>query len=210
MSELDIINDKFGFSFPKDLDKFIKLVEESNSINQLVRSTGITKAYLKFLLQKYNLSIESKCLYCGNKLERASSGTNKKYCNSKCSYLHKLQEKHCVACGSLFKDTKGTKYCSPECKSNGYSTTSNSCSWCGKQYKGHKSSKYCSNKCRISANNDNTLKICQACGKQYIGDCGCSSKCRQLIANERAKKLLIEVYGTYKKDEIKKGMNLNG
>lgn len=213
MINLDVINSKFNLSFPKDLVKFKKYVEESNSINQLKELTGMTKPYLEFLLNEYDLEVQTRCLYCGKKLQRASSGTNKKYCNNRCSYLHKAKDKPCVACGKVFKATKGIKYCSPECKSKGYSTTSNNCNWCGKQYVGHKSSKYCSDDCRIasfSSTADNTYKTCQACGKQYIGDCGCSWECRQQLACNRAKKLLIEVYGTYKKDEIRKGLINNG
>lgn len=209
MSISNIIQEKFGFSFPQDLDKFKKFVEEANSINQLVESTGITKPYIKILLEEYNLRVEPNCLYCGNKLNRASKGTNKKYCSNKCSYLHKTKEKPCKTCGALFKGTKGTKYCSPECKSKGYNTTSNTCEWCGKQYKGHKASKYCSDRCRInsfSLTSDNTYKICEACGKRYIGEYGCSKECRQYLAVERAKKLVFEVYGTLNKEEIKKGM----
>ena len=213
MTLFDEVQQKFNYSFPADLDKFKKAVEESNSLNQLSSATGISKPYLKHLLKEYDLSTTPKCLYCNRPLPKAQNGTVKKFCNNSCSYLHKLTEKHCEACGKKFSTTKGTKYRSPECKKKAYSTTLKTCEWCGKQYKGHKSSKYCSKDCKTKANIsalDKTFSTCKACGKQFIGVYGCSKLCRQQLASERAKKLLIQVYGTYKKDEIKKGMKLNG
>lgn len=210
MTLFDEVQQKFGYSFPEELDRFIAEIEKCNSINQLSKNTGISKPYLKKLFKEFNLSPPvPKCLYCNTILPKAQNGTVRQYCSNRCSYLYKVIHKHCKACGKPFYGTKSTKYCSPECKKEAYSGHLNVCEWCNHGFIGHKSSKYCSKSCKTKANIsalDKTFSICGACGKKFIGIYGCSKSCRQKLASERAKKLLIEVYGTHKKDEIKKGM----
>lgn len=213
MSILDKIKSKYGYSFPEYLEDYKKLVEKSNSLSQLNKLSGMTKAYNTHLLKIYNLKITPKCLYCSKELPHSPSGTVKKYCNDACAYQYKAKNKRCLGCGEQFVATKGTKYCSPSCKKKAYKGIEKVCERCKKPYLGHKSSKYCSDNCRIKAFSsikDNSLKPCPACGNNYIGEFGCSEECRLKLANIKAKRLLLELFGTTDKQKIKKGMNENG
>lgn len=213
MSFLDNIKTKYGYSFPEYLEQYKELVEQSNSLSQLIKLTGMSKTYNTKLLTFYNLIITPKCLHCKKPLDNLSIGAVKKYCNDTCAYQHKITSKHCPSCGEQFTSTKGTKYCSDKCKEKAYKTTELVCNRCKKVYIGHKGSKYCSDYCRNKSNSsikDNSLGKCPACGELYVGEFGCSKECRLRLANIHAKRLLLEVFGTTNKEEIKKGMNDNG
>ena len=204
------IEEKFGYSFPKDLEKLKLLVENSNSKSQLVELSGISISYIEQLLKEFKLQIVPKCLYCGKELSRSHDGTVKKYCNASCQYSHKTTVIKCRTCGKNFEARKGVKYCSDKCKGQGYKSKLLVCSVCGKEFIGHGSSKYCSNTCYREANknNNNLLLICSVCGKEYVGSKYstyyiCSNECRNRLATHRARALMLELFGTANKEEIR-------
>ena len=169
------IEQKFGYSFPKDLEKLKLLVEKSNSKSQLVELSGISISYIEQLLKEFKLQIVPKCLYCGKELSRSHDGTVKKYCNAFCQYSHKTTVIKCRTCGKNFEARKGVKYCSDKCKRQGYKSKLLVCSVCGKEYVGSKYSTY------------------------YI----CSNECRNRLATHRARALMLELFGTANKEEIR-------
>ena len=78
------------------------------------------------------------------------------------------------------------------------------------EFIGHGSSKYCSNTCYREANknNNNLLLICSVCGKEYVGSKYstyyiCSNECRNRLATHRARALMLELFGTANKEEIR-------
>lgn len=205
------IAEKYGYNFPKDLEKLKLLVEKANSKSQLVELSGISISYVNQLLKEFNLDIVPKCLYCGKELLRSHDGTVKKYCDYSCQYAHKTTVVKCRNCGKSFEARKSVKYCSNKCKKQGYKSRLLVCSICGKEFIGHGSSKYCSNTCYREANrrnNNNFLLICSVCGKEYVGSKQsthhiCGSECRNRLATHRSRALMLELFGTINKEEIR-------
>ena len=211
MIDYNKIAEKYGYYFPKDLEKLRYLAEKANSKSQLVELSGISINYLNQLIKEFNISIVPKCLYCGRKLERSHDGTVKKYCNPSCQYAHKTTVIKCRNCGKEFEGRKGIKYCSDKCKKEGLRSRQMVCENCGKECIGHGSSKYCSTSCYREANSksvNNTILICSVCNKEYVGSKQsayhiCSSECRNKLATYRSRSLMKELFGTTNKEEIR-------
>lgn len=211
------IEDKYGYSLPKDLDKIKNLAEKSNSIDTFIALSGISKHYTSFIFKEFNISITPKCLHCGKVLEHNSdTGNVKLYCDNKCRYAYnnKFTNNKCSVCGKEFIGSKGAKYCSKECKNN----FKRVCKICGKEFVGSKYKKLCSKKCQHKSMQYVTL-ICSVCGKEYVGSKYkthkyCSLECKNNFVSRRTNTFLLKIFGTNDtsiiKDMVKKGVNING
>lgn len=190
-----------------EVNSFKKIVSQCNSKSQIMAITGYNLNTVNKLLKELQLDIVVNCIHCGKVIPRKPYGVNKKYCSHSCSYEHKLLEKECKYCGKSFKGTRGTHYCSKSCKSKAAKGVLVKCNCCGKEFKSYHYSKYCSKECQNLVRKGHLL-TCEVCGNEFI-DLNktfpnvCSDKCKEKYPLYKANLILLDLFGTKDKDQIK-------